>query len=123
MSVRRLTVDRTALGRASGASRMLTYGMRPVGAALGGMVGLAVDAEALFAVCTALALLAIVPLPLHPRAAGSGVSSPPDVRRASSEVEHGVPGGLAGRMRAQATGAGPPRTGRYPAYGPGGHRV
>ncbi|MFF9001029.1 MFS transporter [Streptomyces achromogenes] len=64
MSVRQLTVDRTDLGRVSGASRMLTYGMTPVGSALGGVVGLAVDAEALFAVCTALALLAIVPIRL-----------------------------------------------------------
>jgi predicted MFS family arabinose efflux permease len=64
MSVRQLTVHRTDLGRVSGASRMLTYGMTPVGSALGGMVGLAVDAEALFAVCTALALLAIVPIRL-----------------------------------------------------------
>ncbi|CAL9337503.1 MFS transporter [Streptomyces sp. enrichment culture] len=64
MSVRQFTVHRTDLGRVSGASRMLTYGMTPVGSALGGMVGLAVDAGALFAVCSALALLAIVPIRL-----------------------------------------------------------
>ncbi|MEV5349241.1 MFS transporter [Streptomyces achromogenes] len=64
MSVRQLTVDRTDLGRVSGASRMLTYGMTPVGSALGGVLSLTVDAEALFTVCAALALLAIVPLRL-----------------------------------------------------------
>ncbi|MFI0980546.1 MFS transporter [Streptomyces sp. NPDC021093] len=62
MSVRQLTVSRTDLGRVSGASRMLTYGMTPVGAAIGGSVALAVEPGVLFGVSTALALLTIVPI-------------------------------------------------------------
>ncbi|MFC9686669.1 MFS transporter [Streptomyces sp. NPDC056948] len=62
MSVRQLTVSRADLGRVSGASRMLTYGMTPVGSAIGGTVALAVDAQVLFAVSTALTLLTIIPI-------------------------------------------------------------
>lgn len=62
MSVRQLTVSRADLGRVSGASRMLTYGMTPVGAAIGGTVALAVDAQVLFGVSTILTLLTIIPI-------------------------------------------------------------
>lgn len=62
MTIRQLTVDRADLGRVSGASRMLTYGMTPVGAAIGGTVALAVDAGVLFVVPTVLTLLTIVPI-------------------------------------------------------------
>ncbi|MCD7444876.1 MFS transporter [Streptomyces lincolnensis] len=65
MSVRQLTVDRGDLGRVSGASRMLTYGMTPVGAAIGGAVALAVDATVLFAVSTVLTLLTVVPIRVY----------------------------------------------------------
>jgi MFS family permease len=65
MSVRQLTVSRADLGRVSGASRMLTYGMTPVGSLIGGTVALAVDAKVLFAVCTVLALLTITPIPVY----------------------------------------------------------
>ncbi|OPF83729.1 hypothetical protein VT50_0202705 [Streptomyces antioxidans] len=62
MSVRQLTVSRADLGRVSGASRMLTYGMTPVGSAIGGTVAFAVDAQVLFAVSTTLALLTVIPI-------------------------------------------------------------
>ncbi|WP_329567358.1 hypothetical protein [Streptomyces sp. NBC_01361] len=62
MTIRQLTVSRGDLGRASGASRMLTYGTTPVGAALGGTVALAVDAWVLFAASTVPTLLIIVPI-------------------------------------------------------------
>ncbi|MFJ8495612.1 MFS transporter [Streptomyces sp. NPDC094038] len=60
MSVRQLIVDRADLGRVSGASRMLTYGMTPVGSAIGGSVALAVGAKTLFVVSTVLTLLTII---------------------------------------------------------------
>ncbi|AXG53679.1 arabinose efflux permease family protein [Streptomyces lincolnensis] len=65
MSVRQLTVSRGDLGRVSGASRMLTYGMTPVGAAIGGTVALAVDATTLFAVSTVLTLLTVIPIRVY----------------------------------------------------------
>ncbi|MGV9254230.1 MFS transporter [Streptomyces sp. NPDC003697] len=65
MTVRQLTVRRSDLGRVSGASRMLTYGMTPVGAALGGTIALAVDARVLFAASVVLTLLTIIPIRVY----------------------------------------------------------
>lgn len=64
-SVRQLTVSRQELGRVSGASRMLTYGMTPVGSAIGGTLALAADAKVLFAVSTVLTLLTVIPIRVY----------------------------------------------------------
>ncbi|MFI6623186.1 MFS transporter [Streptomyces sp. NPDC050528] len=94
MSVRQLTVSRADLGRVSGASRMLTYGMTPVGAAIGGSVAFAVDAQVLFAVSTALTLLTVIPIRayLSDRAIEAATRGPePDAEKvpvSDSEGDH-----------------------------------
>jgi len=62
MSVRQRTVARRELGQVGGASRMLSYGATPIGAALGGVAGGLLDTRVVFAVCAAASLITIVPI-------------------------------------------------------------
>ncbi|WHT15635.1 MFS transporter [Crossiella sp. CA-258035] len=62
MSVRQRTAPRAELGRVGGAFRMINYGSTPIGAALGGLLGVLAPPAAVFAGCAVLMLVTILPL-------------------------------------------------------------
>lgn len=62
MSVRQRTVPRAELGRVGGAFRMFNYGSTPIGSALGGLLGVLVPPQAVFAGCAVVMLLTVLPL-------------------------------------------------------------
>ncbi|OLF14756.1 MFS transporter [Actinophytocola xanthii] len=62
LTVRQTTVPRELLGQVAGATRSLTYGATPIGAALGGALTAAGGASSVFLSAAAITLLLIVPL-------------------------------------------------------------
>ncbi|AXO35398.1 MULTISPECIES: MFS transporter [unclassified Micromonospora] len=62
MSVRQRTVPGHERGQIAGASRMMSYGATPLGAALGGVAGGLLDTRVIFVLCALTSLVAIVPI-------------------------------------------------------------
>jgi hypothetical protein len=68
MSLRQRITPDHLMGRMTSSYRLLAWGTRPVGAALGGAVGLALGLRAAFVLAGVVALLGVVgPLRTHDR--------------------------------------------------------